>query len=95
MGFRTGENNADSTFAVPKPLYMRALWNLILGVASVATIVASRIGIRHPASGIRLGWWSFTRGLQAYEWAAISAAVRFVLSGLGAGWLRSCMPATR
>jgi hypothetical protein len=49
---------------------------LILGLAAIATIVASGIGYR-------LGWWHFTRGLQASEWAVYGAAVALVVSVLG------------
>ena len=67
---------AESMSKLPKPLSMPALWGLILGLAAVATIVASGIGYR-------LGWWHFTRGLQVSEWATYGAAVALVLSGLG------------
>jgi uncharacterized protein (DUF1499 family) len=65
--------------AMPKstqPWSRPAVWGLILGLAAVATIVASGIGYR-------LGWWHFTRGLQVSEWATYGAAVALVLSGLG------------
>jgi uncharacterized protein (DUF1499 family) len=66
----------ESMSTLPKPLSMPALWGLILGLAAVATIIASGMGYR-------LGWWHFTRGLQASEWATYGAAVAFVLSGFG------------
>lgn len=66
----------ESMSRLPKPLSMPALWGLLLGLAAVATIVASGIGYR-------LGWWHFTRGLQASEWATYGAAVALVLSGFG------------
>jgi uncharacterized protein (DUF1499 family) len=65
--------------AMPKstrPWSRAAVWGLILGLAAVATIVASGIGYR-------LGWWHFTRGLQVSEWATYGAAVALVLSGVG------------
>lgn len=66
----------ESMSKLPKPLSMAAFWGLILGLAAVATIVASGIGYR-------LGWWHFTRGLQVSEWATYVAAVALVLSGFG------------
>lgn len=59
-----------------KPLSIPAILGLILGLAAIATIVASGIGYR-------VGWWHFTRGLQASEWATYGAAIALVLSGLG------------
>jgi len=67
---------AESMSKPPKPLSMPAVWGLILGLFAVATIGASGIGYR-------LGWWHFTRGLQASEWATYGAAVALVLSGFG------------
>ena len=72
-------HSAMKAEAMPKstqPLSRPAVWGLILGLAAVATIVASGIGYR-------LGWWHFTRGLQVSEWATYGAAVALVLSGLG------------
>lgn len=59
-----------------QPLSIPAMSGLILGLAAIATIVASGIGYR-------LGWWHFTRGLQAAEWATYGAAVALVLAVLG------------
>ena len=42
-----------------QPLSIPAMSGLILGLAAIATIVASGIGYR-------LGWWHFTRGLQQH-----------------------------
>ncbi|MBE0548983.1 MAG: DUF1499 domain-containing protein [Rubrivivax sp.] len=68
--------NRDSMSKPTKPLSTPAILGLILGLAAIATIVASGIGYR-------LGWWHFTRGLQVSEWAAYGAAVALVLSVLG------------
>lgn len=59
-----------------QPLSIPAILGLILGLAAIATIVASGIGYR-------AGWWHFARGLQASEWASYGAAIALVLSGLG------------
>jgi uncharacterized protein (DUF1499 family)/drug/metabolite transporter superfamily protein YnfA len=59
-----------------QPLSIPAMSGLILGLAAIATIVASGIGYR-------LGWWHFTRGLQVAEWATYGAAVALVLAVLG------------
>jgi uncharacterized protein (DUF1499 family) len=67
---------AESMSKRPRPLSMPAVLGLILGLAAVATIVASGIGYR-------LGWWHFTRGLQVSEWATYGAAIALVLSGFG------------
>ena len=68
--------NRESMSKPNKPLSIPAILGLILGLAAIATIVASGIGYR-------LGWWHFTRGLQASEWAVYGAAVALVLSVLG------------
>lgn len=59
-----------------KPLSIPAILGLVLGLAAIATIVASGIGCR-------VGWWHFTRGLQVSEWETYGAAIALVLSGLG------------
>lgn len=59
-----------------RPLSIPATSGLILGLAAIATIVASGVGYR-------LGWWHFTRALQVSEWATYGAAVALVLSALG------------
>ena len=68
--------NRESMSKPIKPLSTPAILGLILGLAAIATIVASGIGYR-------VGWWHFTRGLQASEWAVFGAAVALVLSVLG------------
>jgi uncharacterized protein (DUF1499 family) len=68
--------NDKSISMPPKPRSKTAVSGLILGLAAIATIVASGIGYR-------LGWWHFTRGLQVSEWATYGAAVALVLSVLG------------
>lgn len=59
-----------------KPLSWPALTGLILGLAAIATVVASGVGYR-------LGWWHFTRGLDVSEWAAYGAGLGLVLSAAG------------
>jgi len=68
--------NGESMSKRPKPMSKPAVSGLIVGLTAIATIVASGIGYR-------LGWWHFTRGLQASEWATYGAAIALVLSGLG------------
>lgn len=58
------------------PLSISATSGLMLGLAAIATIVASGVGYR-------LGWWHFTRGLQVSEWATYGASVALVLSAFG------------
>lgn len=68
--------NGESMSKPPIPMSKPAVSGLILGLAAITTIVASGIGYR-------LGWWHFTRGLQAAEWATYGAAIALFLSGLG------------
>ena len=62
---RESMSKPNTALSIPADL------GLILGLAAIATIVASGIGYR-------LGWWHFTRGLQASEWATYGAAVALV-----------------
>ena len=70
------EMKAETMPKPTQPFSRPAAWGLILGLAAIATIVASGLSYR-------LGWWHFTRGLQVSEWATYGAAVALVLSVLG------------
>ncbi|MDD2924761.1 DUF1499 domain-containing protein [Rhodoferax sp.] len=59
-----------------KPLSIPAMAALVLSLGAITVIVASGLGYR-------LGWWHFTVGLQASEWAAYGAGLALVLSLVG------------
>lgn len=52
------------------------LAGLLLGLASVSTVLVAGIGYRE-------GWWHFLKGLQIAEWAVYAAALGLVLSLAG------------
>ena len=52
------------------------LAGLMLGLASVGTVLVAGIGYRQ-------GWWHFVKGIQLAEWAVYVAALGFVLSLAG------------
>lgn len=58
-----------------------ALCGAILGLAAVATVVASGIGTRS-------GWWHFLVGLQMAEWAMWAAALALLASLVGTAQAR-------
>ncbi len=60
-----------------KPLSRSALAGLILGLAAIAAVVASGIGVR-------FGWWHFLVRLRIAGWAVGGAALALVLSAIGA-----------
>lgn len=67
----------ENTVSIEPPKFSRlALAGLILGLAALATAIASGIGAR-------LGGWHFTTGLQVSEWASYGAALALLLSLLG------------
>lgn len=59
-----------------KPVTLSAPAGLLLGLLTLGTMLGAGLGAR-------LGWWHFSAGLRAAEWAAYAAAAAAVLAVIG------------